>query len=1764
MKKIIVRILCCTLAIQLMFSQTASIVNAEDLKNSLIQELTNQINQSEQVNESEDNDNVDITDVDQDEANDLDNNNTVSDSSNDIKTEETEKSENNSSEEIKQEESLKVNLSVSLTHASQLKSEHEFKVSLENQNKTVSLSKIIRLLSKDNTSLTEEVKFEGLEKGTYTLTITSNLFTTYTQKIQIDKYDCAVQICTGQDSNENYGQMHYGDLNQDGKINKNDANEIVDAIEQKLSDSKYDLNDDKKVDLLDLSKAVNLYYIDELTSKEAVIKETVSTELLSKGEVSVSETTTVVGDNPYILEELIQGKNEEPLQLVQESGVISEETPIEVAFDFSKATEPVELGGLVIDTPSSNQITSGSLTIEYVENGETLTGLVTIGDTARTRVQTIGTATNENGQLVVRLNGQIAVKKVTLKITSVSDKNKPLAEISKVEFVNDMASHIPPPTLDIPQNIEVIAGNQTITLNWKKANNVTGYEVIIRNGNEKEYKKVNTNSIEITMFKNKKLKNKTTYQISVRSVNGDWRSEESKLVEAIPMYDTIPDAPDDLTLKGGFQVIEMSWKAPKDDSADYYKVYYKKSNEQNYITIDNVKNTSYTLKGLEDETTYEIYVTSVNHHGEGPKSQIATATTTSLKPAIFTQYQLLNMSNGDGELSQHIVSASVGNGYMVNSKLDNTGNSALGLFDNDYESYWQTNTWETGGYNDAPNGGVKVNFDSKYTIDEIRFVEYIDQASFPFIRLYYYNENNELQRMSFQWKTTQMKDSNGRVQYRLKFDHPITVNSLTIGFARGSTSSPGIQLSELKIYKYDSLEDDIQALYKDSLHLSLQSNVNEQTLQNLQERLDTPINGDYHPDRDVLQKELDAAKVLFKDQTLLDDIFNVSSAISAQYDSQLKTGGLNAWQPLGVVAKAGEQLIVYVGKEGASTGASTPLQLVATQQHSESGKLSKVVANLKVGRNEISIPELISTNVEKGGALYIKYTGSNKNDKYAVRVSGGTKIPTLNLHGITDNEEITVLIKEYVQQLKEHVANLQTKHNEDHSSKILFFNTNPYDEKTCIYNATDILFDGMMISIPASQALVGLGDDVENNLKSTIESMQDMLILFYQNKGLTNDFAEGTSSKIIDKNKLPSQHLNIRYMKMFSGAFMYAGGDHIGIEWNETAGLMLQEKVQISEDGKITKGHYFGWGIAHEIGHQINQGAYAVKEVTNNYFSLLAQADGTNNGVRFGYDAIYDKVTSGAIGYSGDVFTSLAMYWQLHLAYDNGYAQKTYENYTEVFKNLIFARVDSYARDPSAFKGEKSLVIGNDVDQNLMRLVSAATEKDLTEFFNRWGLIPDADTKLFMSQFDVEARAIYYINDDAKTSTIEKTSEPFANKEVISSINMTVNNSDVTLVMTPNVDTKNILGYEVVRVSIERGNVKKEVVGFTTSNTFTDSVNLGSRAVSYEVYAIDQETNRSKVKTTESTKIISDGSYDKNQFEVTTNMVSDLDHKTDASINMPCETQEHSAISMVLDDNKVEEYIGKSSSTLPYVKIDLKQQLEVSAIRYFASSSPIKDYKIEVSSDDKTYTTVAEGTFNLNEGSQTIYFSDNLKETIVTYEIRYIKVSATGQKNEEISISEFDILGPSGDNVEFDKNNGEVYIGKLSETYYFDETNKEYYIPKDSIVFIGSYKGHPAYNSIILFDQNGNIVGGVNENGEIQAEQIILAPNPGNALLGEVSEGKWIYWITPDNIIDSSVKQVRVELYRVNNAETNEGERMTSDTTFVQYPSELKEIVIEK
>lgn len=1680
-------------------------------------------------------------------------------------TEESEDTKNEETEDSGEKVEVKGEIEVQLISGIEVRDEQKFHISL--QGPVSREEEVILTYEEGQAAPHKTVAFEGLEPGTYQIQISGQNYVTYAQQVEVAGMGYRLQVYTGEvegfGDHAHPGMLVYADVNGDGTLDQSDVTKLVDAIDQKTNEAVCDLNGDGSVDLADLQYFTNFYGKKQV---DATIEAFIPREAFQAAQ---GENTQIVGGS---LEEILDGNGSVSLSPA-DGAVISEEHPVQVSFDFSHTKEPVIMEGLVIESPSGsdNWIESGVVQVEYLdENGQ----VQVMEQPIAPAVARAAVDRGSNGTLIIDLGGQIAVKKVTLKITATANQGN-LAEISKVEFLNNMENHIPAPEMDIPEAVTAEAGNREITLSWEKAKNVTGYEAAISDGTATEYHRTTTTTLHITSFQNKKLNNKQEYTLKVQSLNGEWKSGFSAPVTAVPKVDTVPEAPDNLSVEGLYRALEVRWKESKDQGADTYNLYYKEDSAEKFEKIEGITGTYYKLTGLKDQTKYQVYVTGVNDLGEGGKSMIAAGTTASVEAVSFPQYKILTEAKENQELLTHVTDARRGAGNMVDSPLDE-GQSAKGIVDNNFASYYHLEDWDDGVNYHKETRGLTVELDQTYEMDRITFAAPDDSYQYNNAAVYYLNEEGK-EVAAPNARLLRKTDGNGRAYYLIKLGEPVTTSRVRI-----SVSTPNIRnigIAEVRIYEYDSLEADIQDLYADDLHLELKDTVEEEVFAQLQERLDAKDHGEYHPDREILQKELDAARALFEEQQKLEDTIHVHPQITGAKDSHLGFSGLNAWQPLGVSAAAGEELVVYVGNPSMATGANTPLRLVFSQVHAESNAPVKVMSgNLKIGRNEITVPKFMSTEAEKGGSVYVEYTGKNDADAYGIRVSGGTSISVLDLYQVTDEAEKQKRIAAYVEKLEKQVASLEEEHaaHQNSGNENLAYE---YQERTCILNTTEILLDQMMLSIPASQVLAGIsgGSDKAAALADSVKAMNDMMTLFYQHKGLTNSFAEGTNTSVISKNRLPAQHLNIRYMKMFAGAFMYASGNHIGIEWNETRGMVSGKPVQVDANGKKISGQYFGWGIAHEIGHNINQSAYAIAEVTNNYFSVLAQADETNEGVRFKYEDVYEKVTSSAVGRSDNVFTQLGMYWQLHLAYDRSYNYKTYSTYQEIKKNLFFARVDSYARDPKAAPAPQGveLTLTDDADQKFMRLASAAAEKDLTEFFRRWGMIPNETTKAYLGQFAPEERAIYYVNDEARAYEIENgTGSTIAGKEVVSA-SVSAKDSQVTVKIASKADPSVLIGYEIVRVTTEQGQPKKEVVGFTTTDTFVDqAAHLGSRAVSYEVTAIDKFTNRSAVAKTTAVKLTGDGLQDKTSWSVQTNMSSEEDTLPDADENDPCAPEKESAASRIIDGNENTVYHGQASGEDPYVILEMNKDTEVTALRYTQGDgeNPIGAYRIEVSSDGQNYTQVKEGNFELEDGKATVFLTnkdiagnEEADPWVATYNASYVKFTAVGQKGKVLSIGELDILGPSGDNVELLTDG----IGKLKADYVYQEAGngqEEQKIPAGSVVFTGTYKGNPAYNVVLLYDENGNIVGGTDQEGALTAQQIILAPDPGDALLGETSEGIWIYWIEPEDMKDDFVlpAQVRAELYRVDNALTNEGQRLVSDTLSVQVPESLPDLEIKK
>jgi len=1614
-----------------------------------------------------------------------------------------------------------------------------------------------------------KASFTGLAAGCYRLKVTGEGFADYTQTLNVEEKGYLVNLTTGFIAGYSYtsggvhpGVLLIGDVDRDGDVDDEDKTKLVDAIDSKTVPSGCiaDLNGDRNVDLVDLEYFSKGY--GENRDTTAMIETYISPAAIS---AEASQGTVVEGN----LDKLLSGGENVVLSPANGQG-ISGTNPVALEFDFAKAPKDlVTTDGIIIETGDNNAVAQAVITVLYEENGveHSVEVPVSSGVHYLLKESEVYATQDENGNIQVHLGAQVAVKKVTLTITAMTN-NPNLAEISRVEFVNGMEERIPAPEMDIPQNLTAAAGSEQFTLNWDPCVNVTGYKVLIQQGNQEEIIQVNANSLTVTSFKGSDVKNYTTYTVSVQAVNGSWNSGYGAPVNVTPQPLGPPDKPDNVTAVGKYQSIIVKWKDM--DDTQTYNLYYKlKESEDAYTKIEGISANTYTITELGMLKEYEIYVTGVNELGESPESIHCAAKTTDLNPAAMIKYNLINRDEEGIPGAAHIVSAVKNGGTMTDSPSDTTSSTAWGTVDNDAASYYSRTTWDDGGYNNIGTKGLTYEFDQAYTLDSIALLPTDGmQYSYAQVRWWAEDGSNAVVRAA----VSQMKDSEGRVYYMLKLPNAVTAKKVQIGLARylAGDAYNLITVADVYFYHYDTLRDEIMALYADDLHTVLKEDVTQEIIDALRVKVNTPdAFGEENPNKTLLLNELDTAEKILKDEKLNDTV-EIHNGITTS-DVNRGFSGLNAWQPLGIAAEAGEKLTVYVGHNTKSTGDSTNLQLVATQYHAESNAFNKVVTTLKVGANEITVPKIgTSTGAEAGGALYIQYTGKNSSDLYAVRVSGGTQVPVLDLYKVTDGTERLNRTMAYVEALDAYVSQIEAVHGEQHKNSENSNVNYDYDKQNCILGASDIMLDTMMFSVPAQQILAGAGSgsvqERAGRILNSMDAMEDMMYLFYQHKGLNASASE-------QLNQIPKGHLNIRYQRMFSGAFMYASGNHIGIEWPETASMVRAVPVVSDEKGSYVSGSYFGWGIAHEIGHCINQGSYAVAEITNNYFAQLAQAKDTNAGMRFDYNNIYAKVASGTKGNSSNIATQLGMYWQLHLAYDKGYNYKTYPDYTEQLANLFYARVDTYARNTKAAPapGGVALTLGNNTDQNLMRLSCAAAEKNILEFFERWGKTPDEATIAYAQQFEKESRAIYYVSDDSRVYALNGSGSHLSGDgttEAVGDVTLQISAdaaNKVSMTFTPvNVPESDVLGYEIVRCTIAQGQIEKTPVGFATSSSFVDTVTtLNNRTVFYEVTLVDQYLNRSAVVVTETIKIEHDGAMDKTNWTISTSGLTADANVLDADEWLPCETTVENPAKKAIDMDSSTVYEPTvTGSGNAEILLEFNQTLVVSGLKYtVGAGTPMGSCEIQVCQNGE-WISVAEENFN---GSDTVYFANADQAYISTYAATAVKVLIKGQNGMKLSVAELDVLGVTGDNVDFRRTGDDgntAVIGKLAADYQYGESGQDF-IPAGSLIFTGSYKGSPAYNVVLLYDQDGHIVGGVDAEGNLKAQQIILADVPAKGNIANVSDGTWIYWIEPEQLTGMNMpEKVRAELYRVNDALTNEGQRLVSDSLFESLPDTLPDITL--
>ncbi|MEG0295256.1 MAG: M60 family metallopeptidase [Clostridium sp.] len=1549
------------------------------------------------------------------------------------------------------------------------------------------------------------IEFNNLPLGNYNIELLGAGFNNVVEKnIQVKDYSQRVIM-------NNNEVLLFGDFDNDDKVDESDYNNILenmDTTDENLI-TEYDLNRDGVVDILDL------HYVHQNVSKSKSSANIINTDAIlnpSTIELEKKEGQEIVGE----VKDLINDEGVLQISSVDETNNkvdITPETPVEVTMKLDKT---VEMEQIIIKSPVDGSGPASGEVVLFDESGI---------EVSRNDFGAVGfrKAVKSNaGTIKIDLGKQVAVKKITI-VVKETTKDPKLAEIAKVEFLNNVYDEIPEPELNIPTIKKVEPDNELLKLSWNHEANVTGYEIVckaLKDGKE-EIRQTTSNTIEF-----KDLKNYEEYELRIKSINGDWSSDFSAPIIGVPKPQEKPTAPEGISVEGLYKGIKISWK--KNDMAIGQNLYYRKANsDEEYTEIKSIVDTSHVVSGLENETTYEVYLTAYNEIGTSNKSNVYTGKTLSIDPPISPNYNLINTAKNIGELTNHIVDVD----YVKGVTEENYPSGKIGVVDNDYSTYWYLNDWDAGVYSKR---GPIITFDDEYTIDTIALIPRQE----PGYNIPYQANIGVWDEVSQKWTYNQAritsKNNNG-AYVLLQLDEPIKSNKIQINPSVYGGNK--VSISELKIYNYDSIENDIKNLFKDDLQVEIKDSVTQTVIDELRTRLNTvdSISGEYHWNKTVLEKELKLAEDILNDKGLSQEIFTVEQNIT---NGTFNQGMGNDYQALGYSVRTGEEIVVYVGTKG-----NILPELIFTQYYGESGKFAKTV-KLQKGRNVIEVPKIHDLDVEKGGSMYVRYPNKSiSNNEIKVRVSGGTKIPHLNLYNSINDEtlinEVKDSIRSYIDELKKYVDELEGMYP--------FFknksqNKYKFDKETSVLNTTDIELQKVTLNLPATEILKGITTGLDNE-EEQVERVYQTLLAWEQMMDIT--FAK---KGILGTDIEPRSRMNIKYQRMFGKAFMYASNNHVGIGFNSSAPLMQGKPYTFNEDGTLKEsGELFGWGISHEIGHVTDKPKGTYSETTNNMLALIVQTFDDKAKSRLEdsdiYEKMYEKVTSNTVALPSNVFVSLGMFWQLHLAYEDNH---TYE--------MLWNNDSYYGRLNKAYREMPSEMASLHKDQILVRLASDVAEKDLTDFFYKWGIRPTEETYEYVKAkgYEKEIRQIQYLNDEARRqrlsgvkpmssdTKVEATFDKYSDGDYVKDSKSIVLNLGTTG------DEEKILGYEIYRNGVP--------VGFTTENTFTDIIGASNnRVFNYEVVAYDYLLNTTEKENIGSLKISHDGSISKTAWSVNTNTLNDEDKNNGMDTTGPVMNP---SINKAIDNKLDTVYVGgKDGKLTPEIIIEMNEVSPIVGIKYATNDikdvGTIENYEVHVSNDGENWTLANSGKFDFgNHGNDnntaTVYFNQQDSEggrQLWTYEASYVKLVAKGMST--ILVAELDVLAPPGDNIDIET------VGKLKSDYEYAEGQS---IPAGSVIITGEYRGNPAYNIPVLKDVNGYV---------ISSETILLAEIPVNAHIGEISSGTWISWI-PEAEISKLTNKVMAELYRVNDAITLEGQRLVSDSMYVEVPKVLPEIEFTK
>ena len=194
------------------------------------------------------------------------------------------------------------------------------------------------------------------------------------------------------------------------------------------------------------------------------------------------------------------------------------------------------------------------------------------------------------------------------------------------------------------------AGDGSVVITWTPVSGATSYNLYYLSGSTVTTTNGDRRALVVSPYTVSNLSNDTQYAFIVTAINAVGESSASATVTATPTVAiTLPAAPV-VTALAGDGMVTLSWAAVT--TASSYYVYYNAGSSASK-TDSRISSASSpkSVTGLTNSTQYAFVVTALNSMGEGPASEIVTATP--IAPTIVTvpSSPTIQAIAGDGNVS---------------------------------------------------------------------------------------------------------------------------------------------------------------------------------------------------------------------------------------------------------------------------------------------------------------------------------------------------------------------------------------------------------------------------------------------------------------------------------------------------------------------------------------------------------------------------------------------------------------------------------------------------------------------------------------------------------------------------------------------------------------------------------------------------------------------------------------------------------------------------------------------------------------------------------------------------------------------------------------------------------------------------------------------------------------------------------------------------------------------------------------------------------